>query len=269
MQGVQTPSAVTDMQLNNQTPTLCNNPYFADPESWDCACHETMVKATQIKDLGSRAFAAAYRSQLCKNLKVCDSWKAEACCKDNSKELRMELGELNKERKHGLNKDGLEELNCTGLEFNCNHTEIGPIVRLNCPKTCGLCKAHMRSIMNQYTFAAEANMQLDDALAASDKGGGGWTLTPTMPQMTHTPTADQSCFRDAEGFDCACHAKMQRQCRIESFRKQLQVDSVTKCNHFFVCTHSQTCATYKTKHCTSELKLYKTLQSQNMRVETC
>ena len=48
--------------------------------------------------------------------------------------------------------------------------------------------------------------------AATAKSGGAWTLTPTVPKMTHTPTTDQSCFRDADGFDCNCHAKMQRRC---------------------------------------------------------
>merc|ERR1719453_1622615 len=72
--------------------------------------------------------------------------------------------------------------------------------------------------------------------------------------MTHTPTQDQSCFTDPESFDCLCHTAMQRQCRKEEMRKQMvhpngRIYTLTQCVHFFVCTHSNTCKSYKDAHC--------------------
>merc|ERR1719473_1616085 len=52
----------------------CKNPFISDPESWDCACHEIMVKKCEGKD-----FASCYREQLCQSRRVCDSWKRQVC----------------------------------------------------------------------------------------------------------------------------------------------------------------------------------------------
>ena len=58
-------------------------------------------------------------------------------------------------------------------------------------------------------------------------------------------------------------------CRDNSFRTQINTGSVTKCYEFFVCTHSQTCSSYKKQHCKLQLDLLKRLQQQNIKVETC
>jgi len=39
--------------------------------------------------------------------------------------------------------------------------------------------------------------------------------------------------------------------------------SVTQCEHFFLCTHSATCASYKDRHCKKELELLK--RNQRLR----
>ena len=83
-----------------------------------------------------------------------------------------------------------------------------------------------------------------------------------MPIQMSMPVRIYACADE-----CTCLHKLMRS--EESFRKQLKVDSITKCNHFFVCTHSQTCRTYKNEHCRSEEKLLKTLQDQGTKVETC
>merc|ERR1711998_470902 len=94
--------------------------------------------------------------------------------------------------------------------------------------------------------------------------GGGWTLTPKAPKWTLTPTDDQSCFVNPETFDCNCHATKRRFCNNEDTRREHhlrhpngRVYSATECEHFFVCTHSQTCQRYKTKHCKKETLLLK------------
>ena len=57
--------------------------------------------------------------------------------------------------------------------------------------------------------------------------------------------------------------------RDESFRKQIDTGSVTKCYDFFVCTHSQTCDSYKARHCKSQLDKLKRLQQQKVKILTC
>jgi len=113
-------------------------------------------------------------------------------------------------------------------------------------------------------------MQLDDAVAGQAAiRQKAWTLTPTAASMTHTPTDDQACFVNPEAFDCGCMATMKRNCRSQIMRKQMGLGSVTQCYEFFVCTHSNTCAAYKHRHCQSELKLLETLQKQPGGVDTC
>ena len=41
--------------------TKCRNPHLIDPENWDCACHEQMVKKCTVPDLKSMKFAACGR----------------------------------------------------------------------------------------------------------------------------------------------------------------------------------------------------------------
>ena len=44
--------------------------------------------------------------------------------------------------------------------------------------------------------------------------------------------------------------------------------SVTDCYHFFACTHSGICQSYKDKRCKKELALHKKMSTQ-VRVDTC
>jgi hypothetical protein len=118
-------------------------------------------------------------------------------------------------------------------------------------------------------------LELDDVVAGKATAGG-WTLTPRT-LMTHTPTDDQACFVDPDAFDCNCYAVKQRFCRNEDARKSHhfrhpgtgKVYSASECEQFFVCTHSQTCQSYKNKHCVKETNLLKQLQAENRKIETC
>lgn len=234
-----------------------------------------MADKCNTTDLTSMMFIACYRTQLCKSPKVCQNWKEEVCCKDDDKALKeglkKELQALNqtlntqqlKALKMELNKD------CAARHGDCKHEHIGPIVKLNCPATCGLCQLPGKRMI------AEENVQhLDDAIAGTAAAQGGWTLTPVQ-SMTHTPTDDQSCFVDPEGFDCSCHAKIMRTCKKEHDRRALglvhggwhgRTYSVAECNQFFVCTHSNTCQAYKDSHCQKEIAL---LRSLGRKIETC
>jgi len=241
----------------------CNNPFEADAESWNCQCHDVMLKEMKARgvtqSLSTPEWSAAYRSQLCKNPTVCDSWKEEACCKDSNDALKRELAK---------EQNSAAPETCASVRGNCEHPVIGAVVRLNCPQTCSLCPKHLSR------RGAEVEVLLDDALAGRDSiGAGGWTLTPTPPVWTQTPTEDASCFADPENFDCSCHAKKQRQCGKDPYlRKELQrahEGKVVSCEHFFVCTHSQTCQQYKNKHCQAELALLKKLKANHSRVDTC
>ena len=64
-------------------------------------------------------------------------------------------------------------------------------------------------------------------------------------------------------------------CRNEHYRKGIASGtyknglSLTECYEFLVCTHSQTCSSYKNMHCQHQLSLLKTLQKRNIKVETC
>merc|ERR1711998_48586 len=159
------------------------------------------------------------------------------------------------------------EHTCTGLRANCQHKEIGPLVQLHCPKTCGMCK-----LPYKVQTGVEADLLLDDALA-SKLTARAWTLTPVSPLWTHSPTDDQSCFVNPEAFDCNCYAKKRRFCGNEHSRAvhhlrhpgahngTKRVYSASECERFFVCTHSQTCDSYKKTHCKQEMKLLKHLKA--------
>lgn len=254
----------------------CYDPFVSDPESWDCACHKIMLEKCNTTDLASPKFTACYRTQLCKNPKVCQSWKEKVCCVDNDDGLKKSLKREFQRIRPKLKKEQLTAFEkkmhkkCVSRRGDCQHENIGPIVKLNCPKTCGLCQLSGQANV-------EANMQqLDDALAGTATGQGGWTLTPITPKWTHTPTDDQSCFVDPEGFDCDCYAKKRRYCKNEDMRREHhmrhpdnRVYSATECEHFFVCTHSNTCQPYKKRHCQKEFALLKEFQAKGRKIETC
>jgi len=261
----------------NTTPTACRNPYLNDPESWDCACHETMVEKCKIKDCGKDkdCFASCYRTQLCNDKKVCSEWKRKVCTEIKDCEQSNNDDALDRALKKMSELNGAPEMmskrhTCKDLAPNCRHEEIGVLVRHHCPSTCGMCHLY------PYTSPTEtqANLELDDAVAGKATAQG-WTLTPRST-MTHTPTDDQACFVDPDAFDCNCYATKQRFCRNEDARKMHHLEhtdgkvySATECEHFFVCTHSQTCQSYKNKHCAKEMKLLEDLQAQNRKIATC
>jgi len=257
----------------------CRDPFISDPESWDCSCHEIMSEKCEMKDCGKGkdCFASCYKTQLCNDKQVCPEWKQKVCteikdCKtsDNDDALNSALKKMSK--LNGAPETMSKRHTCKGLASNCRHEEIGVTVRHHCPWTCGMCHLY------PYTSPIEpqADLELDDAVAGKATARG-WTLTPRM-QMTHTPTDDQSCFVDPDAFDCNCYATKQRFCRNEDARKlhhlrhpgtNGKVYSASECEHFFVCTHSQTCQPYKDKHCQKDTKLLTQLQAQNHKIATC
>jgi len=248
---------------SNANPVTCRNPFVSDVESWDCACHEIMMDKCNLKGCGKGddCFTTCYRAQLCGDPKVCQEWKEKVCCTDSDEDLNKAL---NRNKKH----------TCTDLRANCEHKEIGRLVQLHCPKTCGMCK-----LPHKVQTGVEADMLLDDALS-SKMMAHGWTLTP-ISRFTHTPTDDQSCFVDPEAFDCDCYAKKRRFCGNEHSRgvhhlrhpsvhnSTKRVYSASECEHFFVCTHSQTCDSYKKTHCKQEMKLLKHLKAGKHMIDTC
>jgi len=152
---------------------------------------------------------------------------------------------------------------CMKAAHFCSDQTHGSAMHKYCPKTCGVCTLAPAAL-----GLKQVNMELDDKVAVTTAiRQGGWTLTPTAEKMTHTPTQDQSCFTDPESFDCLCHTAMQRRCRKEEMRKQMvhpngRIYTLTQCVHFFVCTHSSTCKSYKDTHCKSELALQALYQKE-------
>ena len=60
----------------------------------------------------------------------------------------------------------------------------------------------------------------------------------------------------------------------EDFRNHLKFEngnrfSVTQCQDFFVCAHSNTCKAYKDRHCKAQLALLSKLSAAGVKVETC
>jgi len=187
---------------------------------------------------------ACYRSKLCHSSKVCQSWKSAVC-------TEADIGQRTEEDE--LFAGWANEVRSRSLGTTNEFVELG---------------------------VASTDSALDSDLADTDlhdsanEAARGWTLTPKAP-WTLTPTTDQACFVDPDNFDCSCLAKLKRQCGKEAFRKQLtphtgKTTSVTGCYHFFACTHSQTCKSYKDKHCKKEQELLKMMQQKKeWRVETC
>ena len=117
-------------------------------------------------------------------------------------------------------------------------------------------------------------MRFDDLAGTS--AARGWTLTPKPPRWTQTPTADQSCFVNPDAFDCDCYASKRRYCKSSNLRKKHglrhrngKAYTAAQCTHFFVCTHSQTCQSYKDKHCAKETALRKRLERKKLKIQTC
>merc|ERR1712224_1165359 len=110
------------------------------------------------------------------NPTVCDSWKEEACCKDSNGALKRELA---------------KEENCQ--KENCQH----PVVRLNCPQTCGLCPKHLSrhdaevQVLLEDALAgfrpADIEVDLDDAISGKATERHQWA--PKTPTPTSTPVS--------------------------------------------------------------------------------
>jgi len=66
----------------------CKDPFVSDPESWDCACHEIMVKRCKDSDEG---FTGCYQRMLCASRRVCDSWKRQVCKGQVAMQADMQL----------------------------------------------------------------------------------------------------------------------------------------------------------------------------------
>jgi len=147
-------------------PTLsaatCRNPFVSDPESWECSCHEIMVKKCHGKD-----FVPCYRSLLCASRSVCDSWKSKVCCVDKDEGVKT----ASKGRAQ----------NCASVSGHCHSAEIGEMVRFYCPKTCGACKG-----------LPQADVELSDVVTGKVMGRHGWAPEPRSPTVnpTEPPLAD-------------------------------------------------------------------------------
>jgi len=128
---------------------MCRNPFISDPESWDCACHEKMVKTCPLKESNSsNSFdAGCYFELLCANPKVCPSWKAHVCCSDHDEQVKKD-------------SKGTAD-NCADVANHCDHA----VAKLNCPRTCGLCTL---------SDPQEADVQLEDALAGEQAAQSSW-----------------------------------------------------------------------------------------------
>lgn len=199
----------------------------------------TFLKAASGSNLGDvNSFdTKCYRRRLCHNPTVCKSWKDKACPAAEMKQFAEDealFSAWTKEHRARAAGKTNEELDISAS-----------------------------------TAGSALDKDFSDNTALRTAAARPWTLTPTSAAMTHSPTVDQSCFADPESFDCSCFEKLKRQCRKEDFRKHLEASSVEECYEFFVCTHSQTCGTYKTNQCTSQLAKLKDLKKRGITVETC
>ena len=91
-------------------------------------------------------------------------------------------------------------------------------------------------------------------------GAGGWTLTPTPPVWTQTPTEDASCFADPENFDCSCHAKKQRQCGYVPQSPQAYMHA-----HPINCHAEKTCTFAKNFSGPTKARLFRASTSSSAR----
>jgi len=143
------PWTPTPLESSKNDPPMCRNPFISDPESWDCACHEKMVKTCPLKESNSsNSFdAGCYFELLCANPKVCPSWKAHVCCSDHDEQVKKD-------------SKGTAD-NCADVANHCDHA----VAKLNCPRTCGLCTL---------SDPQEADVQLEDALAGEQAAQSSW-----------------------------------------------------------------------------------------------
>jgi hypothetical protein len=63
--------------VNSSARAPCKNPFVSDPESWDCACHENMLK--KCPSSSGPFDPSCYQKLLCQNPRVCKDWKLKVC----------------------------------------------------------------------------------------------------------------------------------------------------------------------------------------------
>ena len=113
----------------------------------------------------------------------------------------------------GLQADsGRNVLSCAAAARFCADETYGPMVQKNCPKKCGSCTATPFGV--ESTDLSDIDVGINTNLAVQ-----GWTLTPTPPAWTQTPTEDQACFPDPESV-CIWHVFRSRkhQCLLFACR---------------------------------------------------
>jgi len=233
----------------------CRDPHRTDPESWECTCHEQMVAACPatesnkalnfLKTVSGRPLGnltsfdtKCYRLRLCHNPTVCKTWKDKACPVAEMKQFAEDEALFSAwTKEHRARAAGAAGKTNEELDISAS------------------------------TAGSALDKDLSDNTALHTAAASPWTLTPTRPRWTQTPTDDQSCFANPESFDCSCFEKLKRQCRSEDFLKQFK--SATDCYEFFVCSHSQTCEAYREKNCKTHSDKLKEFQKQGISVETC
>merc|ERR1719343_785440 len=73
----------------------CINPYFDDPESWDCDCFEEIQKRCVVAAPGTSggdALVQCFRASFCLHAHVCQEWKDTWC--ESTSEFQDALQQL-------------------------------------------------------------------------------------------------------------------------------------------------------------------------------
>jgi len=270
-----------------------NEPVWKFIKKWSLQNKTSSLDTGDLTDLGLAIFSRMAKcwdmDHCCKNFETCPieknntcPWKSlsgsDATCADES---QTKFDEFLKSAGYPAGSTCAQGKDLGLCKDVRHHSEMARL----CAKTCRGC-----NVMD----AGAMDLLLDDAIVTADlqlasepwessrrsidtnlqAGVKGWTLTPKTRRMTHTPTADASCFADADSFDCLCHDKFTRLCKIKTHRSNLDlgtgtISSLSDCYMFYVCTHSQTCDLYKKTHCKRQMDLLKKLQGAKHRVETC